>query len=53
MLFRLMMISPTLLTENGAESGNMHNMKVIENFETFPESTNMPPSDQQFRSYDH
>jgi hypothetical protein len=26
----------TLLTENGAESGKMHNMRVIENFETFP-----------------
>jgi hypothetical protein len=31
----------------------MHNMKVIENFEAFPESTNTPSSDQQFRSYDH
>jgi hypothetical protein len=26
---------------------------MIENFETFPESTNTPPSDQWFRNYDH
>jgi hypothetical protein len=26
---------------------------VIENFETFPESINMPSYNQQFRSYDH
>jgi hypothetical protein len=31
----------------------VHNMKVVDNFETFPDSTNMPPSDQWFRSYDH
>jgi hypothetical protein len=31
----------------------MHNMRVIENFEPFPESTNTPPSNQRFRSYDH
>jgi hypothetical protein len=31
----------------------VHNIKVIDNFETFPESTNMSSSDQQFRSYDH
>jgi hypothetical protein len=31
----------------------MHNMKVIENFETFLESTNTPSHDQWFRSYDH
>jgi hypothetical protein len=37
----------------GAESGSMHRMKVIDNFEAFPESTNTPPFDQQFRSYDH
>jgi hypothetical protein len=30
------------LTETGAELGKMHNMKVTEDFETFPESTNMP-----------
>jgi hypothetical protein len=45
--------SDTLLTETGAESGKVHNTKVIENFETFPESTNTPSSDQQFRSYCH
>jgi hypothetical protein len=28
-------------------------MKVIENFETFLKSMNMPSYDQQFRSYDH
>jgi hypothetical protein len=43
----------TLLTEFGAESGKMHNLKVIQNFETFLESMNMPSYDQQFRSYDH
>jgi hypothetical protein len=31
----------------------MPNIKVIENFETFPESTNMPLSDQRFRNYGH
>jgi hypothetical protein len=30
----------------GAESGSMHKMKVIDNFEAFPESTNTPPFDQ-------
>jgi hypothetical protein len=29
-----------LLTESGVESGKMHNMKVIDNLETFPESIN-------------
>jgi hypothetical protein len=43
----------TLLTENGAESGKMHNIKVIENFETFLESTNTPSYNQWFRSYNH
>jgi hypothetical protein len=28
-------------------------MKVIENFEIFPEITNMPLSDQRFKTYDH
>jgi hypothetical protein len=42
-----------LLTENGEESGKMYNVKVIDNFETFPESINMSSSDQQFKSYDH
>jgi hypothetical protein len=28
-------------------------MKVIENFEIFPESTNTPSYDQRFRSYGH
>jgi hypothetical protein len=31
----------------------MQNMKAIENFETFSENTNTPPSSQRFRSYDH
>jgi hypothetical protein len=31
----------------------MSNVKVIENFDTFPESTNMPLSDQWFRRYDN
>jgi hypothetical protein len=43
----------TLLTENGAESGKMHNMKVIENFKTFIENINISSYDQWFRSYDH
>jgi hypothetical protein len=42
-----------LLTENGAESGKIHNMKVIENFETFPESINTSSYDQWFRNYEH
>jgi hypothetical protein len=37
----------------GAESGEIHNVKVIENFETFPKSANTPSSDQQFKSYGH
>jgi hypothetical protein len=31
----------------------MHNMKVIENFDTFLESIYTPSYDQQFRSYNH
>jgi hypothetical protein len=31
----------------------MSNVKVIGNFEMFPESTNMPLSDQRCRSYGH
>jgi hypothetical protein len=31
----------------------MSDVKVIENFETFPERTNMPSYDQRFRSYGH
>jgi hypothetical protein len=31
----------------------MSNVKVIENFKTFSESTNMPSYDQRFRSYGH
>jgi hypothetical protein len=41
------------LTETGTESGKTHNTEVIENFETFPEITSTPSSDQQFRSYGH
>jgi hypothetical protein len=33
--------------------GKMHNMKVIENFQTIPENINTPLYGQQFRSYDH
>jgi hypothetical protein len=43
----------TLLTEYDAESGNMHNTKVISNFKAFPESINTLSYDQQFKSYDH
>jgi hypothetical protein len=35
----------TLLTETGVELGKAHNMKVIDNFETFPKSINMLPYD--------
>jgi hypothetical protein len=31
----------------------MHNKKVIENFETFPERTNTSPSDKWVKSYGH
>jgi hypothetical protein len=41
------------LIENGAESGKIHNMKMIKNFGAFPESTNMPSYDQRFRRYGH
>jgi hypothetical protein len=41
------------LTEIGTESGKVHNRKVIENFETLPESINTPSSDQRFMSYGH
>jgi hypothetical protein len=41
-----------LLTEYGAESGDRHNTKVIENFYTFPESINTPSYHQRFRCYD-
>jgi hypothetical protein len=42
-----------MLTETGAESGETHNMKVIEDFETFPEITNTPPIRPTVQSYDH
>jgi hypothetical protein len=42
----------TLMSEIDAESGKLLNTKVIENFETFPESINTPSYDQHFRSYD-
>jgi hypothetical protein len=41
----------TPLIGYGADSGERSNVKVIENFETFLESTNMPLSDQRFRNY--
>jgi hypothetical protein len=31
----------------------MSNVKLIDNFETVPESTNMPSCDQRFKSYGH
>jgi hypothetical protein len=31
----------------------MHNIKVMENFETFPENICTPSYDQWFSSYDH
>jgi hypothetical protein len=43
----------TPLIGYGAESGEMSNVKVIENFETFLERTNTSSSDQWFRSYGH
>jgi hypothetical protein len=39
-----MTIPKTPLIEYGAESGEMSNVKVIENFDTFPESINTPSS---------
>jgi hypothetical protein len=42
-----------LLTEHGAGSGKKYNIKVIENFESFPESINTPSYHQRFRSYGH
>jgi hypothetical protein len=42
----------TLLMEYGTESGQRHNIKVIENLETFPESINTPSYEQWFNSYD-
>jgi hypothetical protein len=41
------------LTKIATESGQVHNMKVIENFETFLGSTNLPSYDQRFRCYSH
>jgi hypothetical protein len=43
----------TLLTEYGAASGEMHNIKVMENFKTFPEIINTPLYNQWLRSYDY
>jgi hypothetical protein len=43
----------TPLIEYGTESGEMSNVKLIDNFETVPESTNMPSCDQRFKSYGH
>jgi hypothetical protein len=41
-----------LLTEFGAESGEMNSTKVVDNFEIFPESTDTSSYDQWIRSYD-
>jgi hypothetical protein len=40
-------IQRLVINTYGAESGEMTNVKVIENFETFPESTNMPSYNQR------
>jgi hypothetical protein len=39
--------------ENGVESGNLLNTKMIYNFDTFLKSTNTPSYAQRFMSYDH
>jgi hypothetical protein len=41
-----------LLTEFGAESGDMNYTKVVDSFDIFPESIDTSSSDQQFKSYD-
>jgi hypothetical protein len=41
-----------LLTEFGAESGEMNNTKVVDNFDIFIESIDTPSYDQQIISYD-
>jgi hypothetical protein len=41
----------TLLTEFGAESGEMNNTKVVDDFYIFLESIDTPLYDQQFSSY--
>jgi hypothetical protein len=41
----------TQLNEFGAESGKMHNMEVMENFDIFIEIIDTPSYDQWFRSY--
>jgi hypothetical protein len=40
------------LPEDGAESGEMHNTKVVDNSYIFPKSIDTPSYDQWFRSYD-
>jgi hypothetical protein len=42
-----------MLTKICVESEEMHNMKVIDNFDTFPVRISTPSYDQWFRSYDH
>jgi hypothetical protein len=42
----------TLLTELGAESGEMNNTKVIDNVDIFLESIDTSSYDQRFRIYD-
>jgi hypothetical protein len=42
-----------MLAETSIESEKVHNIKVIENFETFLERKNMPSSNQRFRNYGH
>jgi hypothetical protein len=41
-----------LLTEFGAGSEEMSNIKMVDNFDIFPESIDTPSYDQQIRSYD-
>jgi hypothetical protein len=41
-----------LLTEFGAESGEMNDTKVVDNFDIFLEIINKPSYYQRFRKYD-
>jgi hypothetical protein len=39
-----------MLTSNGRDLGEENYMKVVDNFDRFPESINTPLSDKWFRS---
>jgi hypothetical protein len=41
-----------MLTDFGAESGEINNTKVVDNFYIFSESIDTPSYDQRFRSND-